>query len=173
MTHDSQAAVPAADPATPDPDPHWRRNVGAFLGGQTASLFGSMLVQYAVFWYITIQFQSGVMMMLAVVFGFLPQALVSIVGGVWADRYNRKRLVILADATIAASTLALALIMLAGYTEPWLIFLALGIRSAGAGVQMPAVSSLIPQIAPADQLMRVNGILGSAAREMPAPQEAS
>ena len=66
------------------------------------------------------------MMMLAVVFGFLPQALVSIVGGVWADRYNRKRLVILADATIAASTLALALIMLAGFTEPWLIFVALG-----------------------------------------------
>jgi DHA3 family macrolide efflux protein-like MFS transporter len=141
--------------------PHWRRNVGAFLGGQTISLFGSMLVQYAVFWYLTIEFQSGVMMMLAVVFGFLPQALVSIFGGVWADRYNRRRLVILADATIAASTLTLALVMLAGYTEPWLIFVALAARSAGAGVQMPAVSALIPQIAPPEQLMRVNGFLAS------------
>jgi DHA3 family macrolide efflux protein-like MFS transporter len=99
--------------------------------------------------------------MLAVVFGFLPQAIVSLVGGVWADRYNRKRLVILADATIAASTLTLALIMLAGYTEPWLIFVTLAVRSAGAGVQMPAVSALIPQITPPEQLMRVNGILGS------------
>ena len=102
MPTDPEAlAGPSTPPPAPPVMPHWRRNVGAFLGGQTASLFGSMLVQYAVFWYITIQFQSGVMMMLAVVFGFLPQALVSIVGGVWADRYNRKRLVILADATTA------------------------------------------------------------------------
>ena len=65
--------------AQPAPHPHWRRRVAVFLGGQTVSLFGSMLVQYAVFWYLTITFQSGVIMMLAAVFGFLPQAVVSIV----------------------------------------------------------------------------------------------
>jgi DHA3 family macrolide efflux protein-like MFS transporter len=154
-----EAPTPGAP--TPEPAPHWRRHVAAFLGGQTVSLFGSMLVQYAVFWYITITFQSGVMMMLAVVFGFLPQALVSLVGGVWADRYNRRRLIILADATIAASTLLLAVVMLAGFTEPWLIFVTLAARSAGAGVQMPAVSALVPQITPPQHLMRVNGLLGS------------
>jgi DHA3 family macrolide efflux protein-like MFS transporter len=143
------------------PDPHWKRHVGAFLGGQTVSLFGSMLVQYAVFWYLAIQFQSGVMMTLAAAFGFLPQAVVSLFGGVWADRHNRKLLIIAADAAIALSTLALALLMLSGFTEPWLIFVVLAIRSAGAGIQMPAVSALIPQVAPPDQLIRVNGILGS------------
>ena len=132
-----------------------------FLGGQTISLFGSMLVQYAVFWYLAIQFQSGVMMMLAALFGFLPQAVVSLFGGVWADRHNRKYLIIGADAAIALATLCLALIMLAGFTEPWLIFVALAIRSAGAGIQMPAVSALIPQITPMDQLIRVNGFLAS------------
>ena len=34
-------------------------------------------------------------------------------------------------------------------TRLWLIFLTLAVRSAGAGIQMPAVSALIPQIAPA------------------------
>jgi DHA3 family macrolide efflux protein-like MFS transporter len=38
-------AAPAAVP-----HPHWRRHVAVFIGGQTVSLFGSMLVQYAVFW---------------------------------------------------------------------------------------------------------------------------
>jgi DHA3 family macrolide efflux protein-like MFS transporter len=145
----------------PGPRAAWKRDVAAFLGGQSISLFGSMLVQYAVFWYLAIQFQSGVMMMLAAVFGFLPQAVVSLFGGVWADRHNRKWLIIGADAAIATSTLLLALVMLAGYAEPWLIFLVLSIRSAGAGIQMPAVSSLIPQITPASQLIRVNGFLGS------------
>ena len=122
-----QVATPPVDAPSPDvaAPPHWKRHVGAFLGGQTVSLFGSMLVQYAVFWYITIQFQSGVMMMLAVVFGFLPQAIVSIAGGVWADRHNRKLLIIGADAAIAVSTLALALVMMSGYDAVWLIFLSL------------------------------------------------
>ena len=149
------AAAPAA------PRPRWKRDVAAFLGGQTISLFGSMLVQYAVFWYLAIQFQSGVMMMLAALFGFLPQAVISLFGGVWADRHNRKFLIMGADAAIALSTLCLAVIMLAGFSEPWLIFVVLAIRSAGAGIQMPAVSALIPQITPTDQLIRVNGFLAS------------
>jgi DHA3 family macrolide efflux protein-like MFS transporter len=141
--------------------PHWRRHVAFFLGGQTVTLFGSMLVQYAVFWYLAIAFQSGVTMTLAAVFGFLPQAVVSIFAGVWADRTNRKWLIVGADAAIAVSTLALALILLAGYAELWVIFATLAIRSVGAGIQTPAVSALIPQITPGNQLMRVNGILGS------------
>lgn len=144
------------------PHPHWRRHVGVFLGGQTVSLFGSMLVQYAVFWHLAIAFQSGVTMTLAAVFGFLPQAVVSVFAGVWADRTNRKWMIIGADAAIALSTLALAVILLAGYTEPWVIFATLAVRSAGAGVQTPAVSALIPQITPGDQLMRVNGILATS-----------
>ena len=44
-------------------------------------------------------------MTLAAVFGFLPQAVVSLFGGVWADRHNRKCLIIGADAAIALSTL--------------------------------------------------------------------
>ena len=161
---DAAAAASADDPAdgveATDP-PHWLRKVILFLSGQTISLLGSMLVQYAVFWYLTITYQSGVIMMLAALFGFLPQAVVSIFGGVWADRHNRKYLIMTADAAIAVSTLALAVVMMAGYDAAWVIYLALAIRSAGAGIQLPAVSALIPQITPMRHLMRVNGINGS------------
>lgn len=139
----------------------WLRRIVMFMTGQTVSLFGSMLVQYAVFWYITLEYQRGDMMTLAAVFGFLPQAIVSIFGGVWADRYNRKALIMVADGAIAVTTLVLALLMLSGYSGAWLIFATLAIRSAGAGVQTPAVSALVPQIVPTRHLMRVNGINGS------------
>lgn len=141
--------------------PHWRRDVGIFLSGQTVSLFGSMLVQYAIMWHLTLETKSGVVLALAAVAGFLPQAVVSIFGGVWADRLNRKLLIIVADGSIAITTLALAIFLLNGVTDLWLIFLTLAIRSVGAGIQMPAVSALIPQITPTDKLMRVNGINGS------------
>ena len=158
------ASVPftAASPDVAQADPpHWLRKVILFLSGQTVSLFGSMLVQYAVFWYLTITYQSGVVMMLAALFGFLPQAVISIFGGVWADRHSRKLLIMGADAAIAVSTLALALVMMTGYDAVWLIFLTMAVRSAGAGIQMPAMSALIPQITPTRNLMRVNGINGS------------
>ncbi|MET0735288.1 MAG: MFS transporter, partial [Microbacterium sp.] len=156
----TDAATPTPADAVPDP-PHWLRKVILFLSGQTVSLFGSMLVQYAVFWYLTITYQSGVYMMLAALFGFLPQAIISVFGGVWADRHNRKFLIIGADAAIAVTTLVLAVVMMNGFDAPWIIFLALAIRSAGAGIQMPAVAALLPQIVPVRNLLRVNGINGS------------
>lgn len=160
VNNDLQAENPPTAPETPDP-PHWLRRIVLFLGGQTVSLFGSMLVQYAVFWYLTITYQSGKIMTLAAIFGFLPQAIVSIFGGVWADRHNRKILIIWADAAIAASTLTLALLMLSGIDAVWLIYATMAIRSAGAGIQTPAVAAMLPQIVPTRHLIRVNGINGA------------
>ncbi len=134
--------------------PHWKRDVVVFLTSQTITLFGSMLVQYAVMWHLTLITQSGLVMALAAMFGFLPQAIVSIFGGVWADRLNRKWLIIGADATIALTTLLLAVFLITtglNGTEPgslWLIYLTLAIRSAGAGIQMPAVSATDPAARP-------------------------
>lgn len=141
--------------------PHWIRNTALFLGGQTVSLFGSMLVQYAVMWHLTLETKSGVILALSAIVGFGPQAIMSLFGGVWADRHNRKLLIITADLSIALSTLILALLMLSSMDALWLILAVLMIRSLGAGIQMPAVSALIPQLVPTDKLMRVNGFYAS------------
>jgi DHA3 family macrolide efflux protein-like MFS transporter len=141
--------------------PGWKKRVTVFLIGQTISTFGSMLVQYALLWHLTLTTKSGVILALAAVFGFLPQAIVSIFAGVWADRVNRKVMIILSDSAIALATLGLAFVMLYGTDDLWLIFLVMAVRSVGAGVQMPAISALLPQIVPTDRLLRVNGINSS------------
>jgi DHA3 family macrolide efflux protein-like MFS transporter len=141
--------------------PGWKKKVAVFLVGQTITTFGSLLVQYALLWHLTLTTKSGVVLALAAVFGFLPQAVVSIFAGVWADRVNRKVMIILSDSTIALATLGLAFFMLSGVDDLWLIFLVMAVRSVGAGIQMPAISALIPQIVPTDKLMRVNGINSS------------
>ena len=138
--------------------PGWKKKVTVFLVGQTITTFGSLLVQYALLWHLTLTTKSGVVLALAAVFGFLPQAIVSIFAGVWADRVNRKVMIILSDSTIALATLVLAFFMLSGVDDLWLVFLVMAVRSVGAGIQMPAISALIPQIVPTDKLMRVNGI---------------
>jgi DHA3 family macrolide efflux protein-like MFS transporter len=137
---------------------NWKINAILFLGGQNISLFGSALVQYAITWHITLKTGSGMMLTAFVVTGFLPMFFVSPFAGVWADRFNRKYLINAADALIALMTLIVAICFMAGYREIWLLLVCAGVRSAGQGVQTPAVNSFIPMIAPQEQYARVNGI---------------
>ncbi len=142
-------------------DTSWERKIIAFLTSQTISLFGSSLVQFAIIWYIAKITNSGIMVTLSTICSFLPQVFISLLGGVWADRYSRKTLIILADATIALSTLILALLMLFGYQHMWMLMAVSAVRSLGTGVQTPAESALIPQIVPKDKLMKISGINGT------------
>src|SRR5699024_8066020 len=123
---------------------NWFKRTFLFLTGQTITLFGSSLVQFAIGWHITILTKSGLMMTISTLCGFLPQVFISLFAGVWADRFDRKKLIILADSLIAVCTAILALLFTMGYSEIWLLFVISAIRSLGAGVQSPAVSALLP-----------------------------
>ncbi|HWO77821.1 MAG TPA: MFS transporter [Bacillus sp. (in: firmicutes)] len=140
---------------------NWLKNIILFLSSQTISLFGSSLVQYAIMWHITLTTESGLMMTLYIICGFIPTFILSPVAGVWADRYNRKMLIILADGLIAVATLILAILFLMGFDAIWLLFVMAAIRAFGTGIQTPAVGAILPQIVPKDKLTKVNGANGS------------
>lgn len=108
-------------------------NVVLLLTGPL-SLFGSSVVQYAILWYLVLRPNSGMVMTGAMVAAALPQAIVSVFGGVWADRWNRKLLVMLPDAVIAAVTICLSASMAIGWGDTGLILVVLVIRSAGGGI---------------------------------------
>lgn len=147
--------------STVDNKENWYRNIVLFLSSQTISLFGSSLVQYAIMWHITLTTESGLMMTLYILCGFLPTFLLSPVAGVWADRYNRKLLIMISDGLIAFATLILALLFLMGYDSIWLLFVMAAVRAFGTGVQTPSVGAILPQIVPKDKLTKVNGTNGS------------
>lgn len=140
---------------------NWLKNIILFLSSQTVSLFGSSLVQYAMMWHITLTTESGLMMTLYIICGFIPTFILSPVAGVWADRYNRKMLIILGDGLIAVATLILAILFLMGFDAIWLLFVMAAIRAFGTGIQLPAVGAILPQIVPKDKLTKVNGANGS------------
>ena len=137
---------------------NWRKKTVFFLISQNLSLFGSSVVGFAIVWHITLTTSSGFWMMLATLTFNVPAVLISLWGGVWADRYNRKILIMLADSFVALATLAVASFFLCGYEHLWLLLLASTFRSFGGGVQAPAVNALYPQLVPADQLARVQGL---------------
>ncbi len=140
---------------------NWKKNIVLFLASQTISLFGTSLVQYAIMWHITLKTQSGFMMTISIICGFLPMFLLSPFGGVWADRYNRKTLIVIADSFIALATFVLAMLFYSGYDFIWLLFVASAVRALGSGVQSPAINAFIPQMVPEEKLTKVNATNGS------------
>ncbi|MBT1174662.1 MFS transporter [Bifidobacterium sp. LC6] len=138
----------------------WIRHITLLLTGQAFSLLGSNIVQYALWWWIVLQEKSGWSMLLATLFGVLPQGIVSIFGGSMADRYNRKMLIMLPDLIIAAVTVFLSVSFSMGWANLAILFIVLFIRSAGGGVQTPAIQAFIPDIAPTGKLLRINSIYG-------------
>ena len=139
----------------------WRRNAVLFLVSQSITLFGSTLIQMAVVWYVTLSTSSGAWTAAFSICSYLPQFLISIPGGVWADRFSRKRLIISSDLFTALITLAMIVLMPYLSTEPSLLsglLLMSVLRSLCAGIQTPAVNAALPQLVPAGQLQRFNGI---------------
>jgi DHA3 family macrolide efflux protein-like MFS transporter len=141
-----------------DNNSSWKKQIALFLISQNLSLFGSSVVSFSIIWYITLQTSSGKWVMLFTICSLLPQVLISLWAGVWADRYNRKYLIMLADGFIALATLGLAIAFWVGYEKLELLLVISIIRSIGAGIQTPAVSALFPQIVPMEKLTRVQGI---------------
>ena len=139
----------------------WKRKTALFLASQCITLFGSMIVQMAIVWYVTLETSSGVWVAAFTICSYLPQFLISFFAGAWADRYNRKNLILFSDGLITIATLIMFLLMPLISVDSILLsalMVMAVVRSVGAGVQMPAVNAVIPQLVPEEHLMRYNGI---------------
>ena len=140
---------------------HWKRKTILFLISQCITLFGSMIVQMSIIWYVTLKTSSGGWVAAFTICSYLPQFLISFFAGVWADRYSRKKLIILADGVITVATLVMFLVMPMISLDSILLSALLAvsiIRSVGAGIQTPAVNAVIPQLVPEEYLMKYNGL---------------
>ena len=139
----------------------WKRKTALFLASQCITLFGSMIVQMAIVWYVTLETSSGVWVAAFTICSYLPQFLISFFAGAWVDRYNRKNLILISDGLITIATLIMFLLMPLISVDSILLsalMVMAVVRSVGAGVQMPAVNAVIPQLVPEEHLMRYNGI---------------
>ena len=150
----------------------WKKRIPLFLLSQNISLFGSSVAGFAVIWHITLTTSSGTWLMLATICALLPQILFSLIGGVLADRHNRKHLIMLSDGFIALATLGLAIAFLLGLERLELLLTISAVRSIGADIQTPAAGAIYPQLVPQEHLTKVQGInqtLNSVLMLLPLP----
>lgn len=133
-------AAYAAAVANGESERAWIRRVVLLLTGQAFSLLGSNIVQYAIWWWIVLQTKTGSAMLLATLFGVVPQAIVSIFGGSWADRHSRKLLIMLPDMVIAVVTVVLSLSFAMGWASLTMISWCCSFVRREAGCRRPLCS---------------------------------
>jgi len=137
---------------------NWKRAFAILWTGQFISIITSSLVNFAIMLWLSIEYDSAVVLANSAIAGFLPQAILGLFSGVYVDRWNRKLTMMLADGFIASCTLAISLLFYFGEPQLTMIYLLLALRSAGSAFHMPAMQASIPLLAPEDQLLRISGI---------------
>src|SRR5215207_6954279 len=136
---------------------NWAIRFFPLWAGQALSLLGSQLVQFAIIWYLTRETNSATTLAIASMMGLLPQVLLSPFIGTWVDRGNRRLLLIVADSTVAAATLVLAVLFAADVIQVWHIYFALFIRAVAGGFHQSAFGASVVLLVPKEHLSRVQG----------------
>jgi DHA3 family macrolide efflux protein-like MFS transporter len=126
--------------------------------GQAFSLLGSQLVQFALIWYLTKLTGSGTVLATATLAALLPQVFLAPIAGSIVDRGSRRRIMMVADSSIAALTLFLAVLFALGVVQIWHIYVVMFLRSLGAAFHAPAFSASTTLMVPKQHLARIQGL---------------
>ena len=137
--------------------PHWKQKFAVLWVGQALSILTSMLSQYALIWYLTDLTGSSTVLSLATMAALLPQGILSLFTGAFADRFDRRTIMIAADGAIGAISLVLALMAWRAPLTPGPILLVAALRSVGGAFHAPCLQAVTPLIAPPEALTRCAG----------------
>ena len=149
----SEAALSAAGRPLPK---RWFAIIVTIWAGQAVSMITSYAAGYAAIWYVTETTGSALALSLMTIFAMLPTGVLSPFGGVIADRFNRKTVMIVSDLGVGVVSLALGFLLLFGDISFALIALFAAARSIGQAFHSPAMMATLPLLVPSKHLMRIN-----------------
>jgi len=126
--------------------------------GQALSLLGSQAVQFALIWWLTQQTRSAAVLAMAALLGLLPFVVLGPVIGVLVDRWDRKRVMLVADGLVALASGVLAYLYFAGAETTGTVFLILALRGLGGAFHGPAMVASTSLMVPDKHLTRIQGL---------------
>ena len=136
----------------------FRRDFTLVVIGQIVSLFGSAILRFALPLYLLRQTGSPALFGAVGAAAFIPAVLCAPIGGVVADRVNKRNIMVLLDFSTAGLILAFTLLLDRGPLVP-LMAVCLMLLYGIAGAYQPAVQASIPLLARAEQLTSANAVI--------------
>lgn len=135
--------------------------------GQLVSTLGSMITYVALPYQVFQISHSSLAVGMMGVIELVPLLFTALVGGVYADRMDRKKLLIYSELGLASAALILVLNASASHPQLWILYGVAGISSALNGFHRPALEALTPKlvaeadIASLSPLNSMKGLIGT------------
>ncbi|MEZ5156939.1 MAG: MFS transporter [Solirubrobacterales bacterium] len=143
------------------------RNYRLYFGGQVVSLAGNWMQIVAELWLVLTLTGSGFLVGLATALQFAGILLFGALGGALADRFDKRKLLILSQTGMAIPATILFLLTALGAVEAWMVFVVIGLRGLVLSVDNPARQAFVIEIVGADRVVNavsLNSVLVHSAR---------
>lgn len=122
------------------------RNYRLFVGGQSISLVGTWMTRVATSWLVYRLTDSALLLGLVGFAGLIPAFFLAPIAGVWLDRWDRHRTLVVTQVISMAQSLALALLTLTGIITVWQIIVLAFLQGLVNAVDMPARQAFVVEM---------------------------
>lgn len=149
---------PIASPAVPMKKPvsTWsvlrNRNYALLFWGQLISATGTQMQIVAVAWQVYLLTHSAIALGIIGLLQAIPRLLLSLVGGVFADRFDRRKLLLIIEAAMATSSVVLAVCTHFRVITIVIIYIVVLISAGVSSFEFPTRQAIIPTLVPRSQL---------------------
>ena len=152
------------------PDSHFSRFLIIWLG-QLLSKIGGGISAFALGIYLFEQLGSTTAYSFLLLCAFLPAVLLAPLGGVIADRYDRKRLMLISDLGSAFCVLVIIILLVINPAAYWAIYLGISACSIFVAFHSPAYKASVSDLLDEESYAKASGLiqLAEASRYLVAP----
>lgn len=149
------------------------RDYSLLFSGQLVSAAGTQIQVVAVAWQVYLLTNSAVALGVIGLVQAIPRLIFSLVGGVVADAYDRRRLLLIINTIMAGLSAILAITTRAGVINIGIIYAIVLLAAVASSFEFPTRQAIIPTLVPREQmadalsvsmvLMQLTFVVGSAA----------
>lgn len=136
----------------------WKLKVAALWSSQGFALLGTSISQFTLIWWLTERTGSPIWLSIAAIGLLAPDVFIIPFIGPVIDRYSRKKILIVANAAIAIVSVGGTICLMADQVAPAVVVVILFARTLANSFRWPALQALTTDVAPKDQLTRINAI---------------
>lgn len=134
------------------------RNYRLFAGGALVSNTGTWMQRVAQDWLVLQLTGSGVALGITTGLQFLPMLLFGLWGGVIADRFPKRRILVCTQAFMGLTALVLGVLDITGVVQAWHVYVLAFLLGLGAAVDNPTRQSFVSEMVGKDDLTNAVGL---------------
>lgn len=128
------------------------RNYRLFASGQVISLVGTWMARVAQDWLVLKLTGSGTALGIVTGLQFLPTLLLSLYGGLLADRYDKRRLLIATQVLMGVQALVLGLLVVTGSVQTWHVYVLAAVLGTFSAVDIPTRQAFVTELVGSGQV---------------------